>query len=134
MSEPSNSTSVRGGASGGTPPASTTSVSSKKHIFGIVAAVIGGIGVIGAVAAQAFAIDHGANQKKIDANNITTVWSIIIGVILLVLGTVLWFSFDTVGGEYKYLYAYGLAFSSYIVATIALYMSTIQVIVRESTN
>jgi len=104
------------------------------NLVGIIGAVLGGIGVIAAVAAQAFAIDHGSNQKPIDANNITTVWSIIIGAILLMVGVVLWFHFQSVGGEYKYMYAYALAFSSYIVATIALYMSTIQVIVRESTN
>jgi hypothetical protein len=103
-------------------------------MLGIVLSVLGGIGVISAVTAQAFAIDHGSNQKPIDANNITTVWSIIIGVCLLVVGVVLWFHFQSIGGEYRYMYVYGLAFSSYIVATIALYMSTIQVIVRESTS
>lgn len=112
----------------------TTIVRTRMNMVGIVLAVLGGLGVISAVAAQAFAIDHGANQKPIDANNIQTVWSIIIGVLLLTLGVVLWFHFQSSGGEYRYLYVYGLAFSSYIVATIALYMSTIQVIVRESTN
>lgn len=121
-------------SSSGTSPATTTIVKTRMNLAGIVLSVMGGIGVISAVAAQAFAIDHGSNQKPIDANNITTVWSIVIGVILLLLGVVLWFHFQSVGGEYKYIYAYGLAFSSYIVATIALYMSTIQVIVRESTN
>jgi hypothetical protein len=115
-------------------PATRNELRTNGNMFGIALSVLGGLGVVGAVAAQAFAIDHGSNQKPIDANNITTVWSIIIGVILLVVGVVLWFHFQTVGGENKYLYAYGLAFSSYIVATIALYMSTIQVIVRESTN
>jgi drug/metabolite transporter (DMT)-like permease len=108
-------------------------VRARMNMVGIVLSVVGGVGVMSAIAAQAFAIDHGSNQKPIDANNITTVWSIIIGACLLALGVVLWFSFQS-GGEYKYLYVYGLAFSSYIVATIALYMSTIQVIVRESTN
>jgi hypothetical protein len=137
------SSATRAGAGGA--PASASSASSSSsgtknelrtngHMFGIALSVLGGLGVVGAVAAQAFAIDHGSNQKPIDANNITTVWSIIIGVILLVVGVVFYFHFETVGGEYKYLYAYGLAFSSYIVATVALYMSTIQVIVRESTN
>lgn len=124
-------------AAGGPPVAAatgTTVVRTRMNLVGIVLSVIGGCGVIAAVAAQAFAIDHGSNQKPIDANNITTVWSIIIGIILLIVGVVFWFHFQTVGGEYKYMYAYGLAFSSYIVATIALYMSTIQVIVRESTN
>lgn len=129
---------VAGGTPSGAPAASsaatTTIVKTRMNLAGIVLSVMGGIGVISAVAAQAFAIDHGSNQKPIDANNITTVWSIVIGVILLLLGVVLWFHFQSVGGEYKYIYAYGLAFSSYIVATIALYMSTIQVIVRESTN
>ena len=137
----STTTSARG-AAGGIPspaapaaPAATTTpvVRSRLNMFGLVAAVAGTIGVISAVAAQAFAIDHGSNQKPIDANNITTVWSIIIGVLLLAVGVVLWFHFHQ-AGEYRYLYVYGLAFSSYIVATIALYMSTIQVIVRESTN
>ena len=114
--------------------ATTTVVRTRMNLVGIVVSVMGGIGVIAAIAAQAFAIDHGSNQKPIDANNITTVWSIIIGIILLLVGVVLWFHFQTIGGEYKYIYAYGLAFSSYIVASIALYMSTIQVIVRESTN
>jgi len=50
------------------------------------------------------------------------------------LGVAMWFHIEKAGGEYKYMYAYALAFSSYIVASIALYMSTIQVIVRESTN
>jgi hypothetical protein len=104
------------------------------NMVGIVLSVAGALGVTAAVAAQAFAIDHGSNQKPIDANNITTIWSIIIGVSLLALGVVLWFHFQSIGGESRYLYVYGLAFSSYIVATIALYMSTIQVIVRESTN
>jgi hypothetical protein len=122
------------GSTGGTPPASQLNMKPKLNLLGIILSVLGGIGVVAAVAAQAFAIDHGSNQKPIDANNITTVWSIIIGAVLLVLGVVLWFHYQTVGGEYKYMYAYGLAFSSYIVATIALYMSTIQVIVRESTN
>jgi hypothetical protein len=133
MSEPSNSTSARG-AAGGTPAATGTVVRTRMNMAGIALSVLGGVGVIGAVAAQAFAIDHGANQKAIEGNNIITVWSIIIGVILLVVGAVLWFHFQTVGGEYKYNMLYGLAFLSYIVATIALYMSTIQVIVRESTN
>lgn len=115
-------------------PATRNELRTNGNMFGIALSVLGGLCVVGAVAAQAFAIDHGSNQKPIDANNITTVWSIIIGVILLVVGVVLWFHFQTVGSENKYLYAYGLAFSSYIVATIALYMSTIQVIVRESTN
>lgn len=119
-------------ATGGAP--TTTKITTNMNTVSIVVSIIGAIGVIAAVAAQAFAIDHGSNQKPIDANNITTVWSIIIGVVLLILGVTLWFLFQTVGGEYKYIYAYGLAFSSYIVATIALYMSTIQVIVRESTN
>ena len=127
-------------AAGGAPapaasaPATRNELRTNGNMFGIALSVLGGLGVVGAVAAQAFAIDHGSNQKPIDANNITTVWSIIIGVILLVVGVVFYFHFETVGGQNKYLYAYGLAFSSYIVATIALYMSTIQVIVRESTN
>jgi hypothetical protein len=50
------------------------------------------------------------------------------------LGVAMWFHLEKAGGEYKYMYVYALAFSSYIVATIALYMSTIQVIVRETTN
>jgi hypothetical protein len=122
-------TAVRAEAGG-----TSTVVKTRMNIVGIVLSVAGGIGVISAVAAQAFAIDHGSNQKPIDANNITTVWSIIIGACLLAVGVVLWFHFQSIGGESRYLYVYGLAFSSYIVATIALYMSTIQVIVRESTN
>jgi hypothetical protein len=134
---------IRAGA-GGTPspsptatttaPASQPVVKGRLNILGIILSVLGGIGVISAVTAQAFSIDHGSNQKPIDANNITTVWSIIIGVCLLIVGVILWFHFQSVGGEYRYMYVYGLAFSSYIVATIALYMSTIQVIVRESTS
>lgn len=137
MSSASVSTATRAAAGGPTStsePVTTTVVKTRMNLVGIIGAILGGIGVIAAVAAQAFAIDHGSNQKPIDANNITTVWSIIIGAILLMVGVVLWFHFQSVGGEYKYMYAYALAFSSYIVATIALYMSTIQVIVRESTN
>jgi ABC-type multidrug transport system fused ATPase/permease subunit len=103
-------------------------------MLSIVLSVVGACGVIAAVAAQAFAIDHGSNQKPIDANNITAVWSIILGLVILAVGVVLWFHFSGVTGEYRYLYVYLLAFMSYIVASIALYMSTIQVIVRESTN
>jgi hypothetical protein len=132
MSSVSSASTATRAATGG-PPATGTSLTPSKSLLGIGFAVLGGIGVIGAVAAQAFAIDHGSNQKPIDANNITTVWSIIIGVILLIIGAVLWFTFAE-GGEYKYNMLYGLAFSSYAVATIALYMSTTQVIVRESTN
>ena len=144
MSTASVATADRAGASGAPSAASasasssstgtTTVVRTRMNLAGIVLSVLGGLGVIGAVAAQAFSIDHGSNQKPIDANNITTIWSIVIGIILLIVGVIFWFHFQTVGGEYKYMYAYGLAFSSYIVATIALYMSTIQVIVRESTN
>jgi len=142
MSTASVATADRAGAGGAPSTASasssstgtTTVVRTRMNLAGIVLSVLGGVGVIGAVAAQAFSIDHGSNQKPIDANNITTIWSIVIGVILLIVGVIFWFHFQTVGGEYKYMYAYGLAFSSYIVATIALYMSTIQVIVRESTN
>jgi ABC-type multidrug transport system fused ATPase/permease subunit len=103
-------------------------------MLSIVLSLVGACGVIAAVAAQAFAIDHGSNQKPIDANNITAVWSIILGLVILAVGVVLWFHFSGVTGEYRYLYVYLLAFMSYIVASIALYMSTIQVIVRESTN
>ena len=109
-------------------------IKTRLNMLGIVLSVMGGIGVISAVAAQTFTIDHGSNQKPIDVNNITTVWSILIGICLLAVGLVLWFHFQSVGGEYRYMYVYCLAFSSYIVATIALYMSTIQVIVRESTS
>jgi hypothetical protein len=129
-SVPSASTPARAEVGGTPAPAPARN---NTRLLSIVLSVLGAIGVISAVAAQAFAIDHGSNQKPIDTNNITTVWSIIIGVLLLVVGSVLWFHFYQ-GGEYRYLYVYGLAFSSYIVATIALYMSTIQVIVRESTN
>jgi hypothetical protein len=103
-------------------------------MLSLVLSVVGACGVIAAVAAQAFAIDHGSNQKPIDANNVTAVWSIILGLVILAVGVVLWFHFSGVTGEYRYLYVYLLAFMSYIVASIALYMSTIQVIVRESTN
>ena len=116
---------VRSGEGGSPPPSTKTTYVPSKSSFGIILSVLGAGGVIAAVAAQAFAIDHGSNQKPIDANNITTVWSIVIGVLLLVVGAVLWFTSQSVGGEYRYNMLYGIAFSSYIVATIALYMSTI---------
>jgi hypothetical protein len=103
-------------------------------MLSLVLSVVGACGVIAAVAAQAFAIDHGSNQKPIDANNVTAVWSIILGIVMFAVGVVLWFHFSGVTGEYRYLYVYILSFMSYVVASIALYMSTIQVIVRESTN
>ena len=118
----------------GASPAPAAGKNNITRLLSIGLSVVGALGVIGAVTAQAFSIDHGSNQKPIDTNNITTVWSIIIGVVLLLVGVLFWFHFQSVGGEYRYLYVYGLAFSSYILATIALYMSTIQVIVRESTN
>ena len=136
MSASSGSVSTATRANAGGAPTTTTQTTIKPRIgiFDLALSGLGAVGIITSIAAQTFAIDHGANQKAIDANNITTIWSILIGAGLLALGVILWFHFGSVSGEYRYLWVYGLAFSSYILATIALYMSTIQVIVRESNS
>jgi hypothetical protein len=133
MSATSGSVSTATRAEAGGTPTQTT-IKPRIGIFGLALSGLGAVGIITSIAAQTFAIDHGANQKPIDANNITTIWSILIGAGLLALGVILWFHFGSVSGEYRYLWVYGLAFSSYILATIALYMSTIQVIVRETNS
>lgn len=122
------------GASNQDEPSSKVAVKPRLGMFGLVLSVLGSIAIISAISAQAFSIDHGANQKPIDANNVITVWSIVLGALVLVLGVILWFHFGGVSGEFRYQMVYGLAFMSYVISTIALYMSTIQVIVKESSS
>lgn len=98
---------------------------------GLIASVLGAVGVIVTTAVQVNSINHSSTgQALIDSQNLTTAWSVAIGATVLCIGAVLYFVFKEVTVD-RYIYVYGFAFSAYLVSTIALYMSTIQVIVRE---
>jgi hypothetical protein len=84
--------------------------------------------VIISLGLQFFIIDHGSsNQLTIDAEVKKSIWGVLTGIILFVLGFVLWLWFST--WRNKYLPVFILSFGSYVVANIAVMLSLYQVTV-----
>jgi len=101
-------------------------VAPKADTWGILVSVLGIVLVIVALSLQFSVLDHGSsNQLTIDAEVKKSVWGVLTGVIIFVLGFVLWVWFSTF--KNKYLVVFLLSLVSYAVANTALMFSLYQV-------
>jgi len=102
----------------------------KAETWGIIVSVLGIFTVIVSVILQYFIIDHGSsNQLTIDAEVQKNIYAVLTGVILFIVGFILWISFSSY--DNKYLAVFLLAFSSFIVSNIAVVLSLYQVTVTK---
>jgi hypothetical protein len=109
-------------------PKPQLSVLPKAESWGLIFTAVGMLTVIISLVLQFFIIDHGSsNQLTIDAEVKKSVWGVLTGIILFVLGFVLWLWFST--WRNKYLPVFLLSFGSYVVANIAVMLSLYQVTV-----
>ena len=98
----------------------------KADSWGLIFSSVGLLTVIISLIVQFYIIDHGSsNQLTIDAEVQKSVWGVLTGIILFILGFVLWLWFST--WRNKYLPVFLLSFSSYIVANLAVMLSLYQV-------
>ena len=115
----------------GTGSAPRTSVIPKTETWGIIFSALGAITVIGSVILQYFVIDHGSsNQLTIDGEVQKSIWAVLTGVVLFIVGFILWILFSSVAN--KYLAVFLLAFSSFVIGNIAVVMSLYQVTVTKN--
>jgi len=102
------------------------SILPKADSWGLIFTAVGLGTVLISLIVQFYIIDHGSsNQLTIDAEVQKSVWGILTGIILFVLGFVLWLWFST--WRNKYLPVFLLSFASYVVANIAVMLSLYQV-------
>lgn len=100
----------------------------KGETWGLVLSGLGVSTVIAALVIQYFVIDHGSsNQITIDTEVKKSVYSVLTGVVMFIVGFVLWIYFST--AKNRYLYVFLLSFVSYILANIAVMLSLYQVTV-----
>jgi hypothetical protein len=98
----------------------------KGDTWGIILAGAGIVTVLISLLVQFSVIDNGSsNQLTIDNETSKNIWGVLTGVILFVVGYVLWITFSTY--KNKYLAMFVLAFSSYILANFAIMLSLYQV-------
>jgi hypothetical protein len=126
-------------ASPATPPAlipvSTLSkgVSGMKSYGPVILATAGIITVIVSLSMQMFSINHGTSgQLTIDSAKNANLWVLITGVLLLVVGWILYIFLGNLQPHTKYLAMYMLAFSSFFMSNLAMMFSTIQVNITNS--
>jgi hypothetical protein len=107
-------------------PAAIADIIPRGDTWGIILASLGVITVIISLLVQFSVIDNGSsNQLTVDAEVSKNIWGIFTGIILFVVGYVLWITFSSF--KHKYLAIFLLAFSSYIVANFAVMLSLYQV-------
>lgn len=98
----------------------------KGDTWGILLASAGVLTVLISLLVQFSVIDNGtSNQLTIDTETSKNIWGVLTGIILFVVGYVLWITFSTY--KNKYLAIFLLAFSSYILANFAVMLSLYQV-------
>ena len=108
------------------PPAAIADIVPRGDTWGIILASLGVITVIISLLVQFSVIDNGSsNQLTVDAEVSKNIWGVFTGIILFIVGYVLWISFSSF--KHKYLAVFLLAFSSYIVANFAVMLSLYQV-------
>ena len=109
-----------------TSPPAMTNVVPKGDTWGIIIASIGIITVIISLLVQFSVIDHGSsNQLTIDNETSKNIWGILTGIILFIVGYLVWLSFSTY--KHKYMALFLLSFSSYIIANVSVMLSLYQV-------
>lgn len=116
-------------------PVSTVAkgVSGLKSYGPVILATAGIITVIVSLCMQMFSINHGTSgQLTIDSAKNANLWVLITGVLLLVVGWILYISFGNLLPHTKYLAMYMLAFSSFFISNLAMMFSTIQVNITNS--
>jgi hypothetical protein len=107
-------------------PAAIADIIPRGDTWGIILASMGVITVVISLLIQFSVIDNGSsNQLTIDAEVSKNIWGVFTGLILFIVGYVLWLTFS--GFKHKYLAVFMLAFSSYIVANFAVMLSLYQV-------
>ena len=112
--------------SSSTPTIPPTTPKANMPNIAIFIVVIGVLGVIGSLIAQYNIMDHGSsNQLTIDALHNQTMIGVLTAGAIFSVGLVMWLFFST--WRNKYLPLFLLAFSSYIVANIAVVFSLYQV-------
>lgn len=95
-------------------------------LFGLIIAVIGIVCVTGSTIVNFFLMNHGSSgQIVIDENLKRVLWPALTGVIIMVIGFVLWVSLSVY--EHKFSVTFLLAFSSYFISMFALLFSLYQV-------
>jgi hypothetical protein len=104
------------------------SVVPKAESWGLIFTAIGMLTVVVSLILQFYIIDHGSsNQLTIDAEVQKSAWGVLTGIILFLLGFILWLWFST--WRNKYLPVFLLSFGSYMVANVAVMLSLYQVTV-----
>ena len=113
-------------------PVLTKTVSVPKgDTMGIIFSVLGAATIIISVILQYFVVDHGSsNQLTIDAEVQKSIWAVLTGVVLLIIGFVLWLLFSSYSN--KYFAVFLLAFSSFVIGNIAVILSLYQVTVTKN--
>jgi hypothetical protein len=100
----------------------------KGETWGLLLSGLGIATVISALVIQFFVIDHGSsNQITIDTEVQKSIYAVLTGVVMFILGFVLWIYFSSFTN--RYLPVFLLSFVSYIVANVAVVMSLYQVTV-----
>jgi hypothetical protein len=103
-----------------------TDIIPRGDTWGIILACLGVITVVISLVVQFNVIDNGSsNQLTIDSEVSKNIWGVFTGIILFIVGYVLWITFSSF--KHKYLATFLLAFSSYIVANFAVMLSLYQV-------
>lgn len=107
-------------------PGGVADIIPRGDTWGIILAILGVITVVISLVVQFQVIDNGSsNQLTIDSEVSKNIWGVFTGILLFVIGYVLWISFSSF--KHKYLAVFLLAFSSYIVANFAVMLSLYQV-------
>lgn len=108
--------------------ATTPATVPKGETWGLLVSGLGVATVICALVIQFFVIDHGSsNQITIDTEVHKSIYAVLTGVIMFILGFILWIYFSSFSN--RYLPIFLLSFVSYIVANIAVVLSLYQVTV-----
>ena len=103
----------------------------KGDIMGIIFSALGAATIIISVILQYFVVDHGSsNQLTIDAEVQKSIWAVLTGVVLFIIGFVLWLLFSSYSN--KYFAVFLLAFSSFVIGNIAVILSLYQVTVTKN--
>ena len=100
----------------------------KGETWGLLLSGLGIATVISALVIQFFVIDHGSsNQITIDTEVQKSIYAVLTGVVMFILGFILWIYFSSFSN--RYLPIFLLSFVSYIVANVAVVLSLYQVTV-----